>query len=190
MIPRVSREPELCELPERLTTDFTDNDSLSACTTGINSTFGLVHEQYHYAYYLLKADSFELARQAFEPLAALWSADMSGYPANCRQYIAVARAIVSGAGEHLRPEGRQAISSGGNLQIAAWPNPASQTLHVLLSDILCDLRVWDTYGRLMETRMASGAIQLQVEQWPSGVYYIESVSEDGRRSSAKVAVGH
>ncbi|MCC6413454.1 MAG: T9SS type A sorting domain-containing protein [Saprospiraceae bacterium] len=190
VIPRVGREPELCELPERPTTDFTDNDSLSACTIGINSTFGLLHEQYHYAYYLLKADSVELARQAFEPLAALWSEDMSGYPANCRQYIAVARAIVSGAGEQLRPEGRDVSSSSNIHGLAVWPNPAGQTMHVLLPETLCTLRVWDPFGRMVETRTASGAIQLKVEQWPSGVYYMESVSSDGKRKSAKVAVTH
>lgn len=190
VLPRVGREPENCELPERPTTDFTDNDVLSECTTGINSTFGLVHEQYHYAYYLLKADSVELARQAFEPLAALWSSDMSGYPANCRQYIAVARAIVSGAGEQLRPEGRAASTSTNIHGLAVWPNPAGQTMHVILPDMPCTLRVWDAYGHLVETRTASGNTQLQVSQWPSGVYYLESLSEDGIRKSAKAMVSH
>jgi hypothetical protein len=55
-----------------------------------------------------------------------------------------------------------------------FPNPAQSTVHLLMPDLAekCQLRICDAVGRVICERHISGSLQLNIENWPSGIYFV------------------
>ena len=77
-------------------------------------------------------------------------------------------------------------------QIRVFPNPASDVLHLQTPDWenqQIQLRVTDTFGRLIFQRNSTsnaGVLTLQLPtDWPTGIYYLEAINEQGERQTGR-----
>ncbi|MFN0214901.1 MAG: right-handed parallel beta-helix repeat-containing protein, partial [Saprospiraceae bacterium] len=182
-LPTAVRAPIACN-----TEEFTSATNLSGkgpeadCNVALSGggTNG-VGDAWHTAYQQLRLEDFEAAESGFQPVADLWSPDLSSYPSNCQLYIQVAKAIVDGTngGDQLRPGGDRTTDLGKI--VYANPNPTTGQLTVAFPDGPCMLRVFDPYGRLVHQAQAfGGTARLDASAWSVGIYTIEVFGADFR----------
>ncbi|MFN0174144.1 MAG: T9SS type A sorting domain-containing protein [Saprospiraceae bacterium] len=182
----------LDQRPESFATPFSGSECmLSVGSGGTTGNPIRVHEQFHLGTFLMKSDSVEAGIETMRPVAALWQSEMSGYTANCQQYIQVAKAFVDASDNMLpelqRPSGeRTKVSTQGSLIIS--PNPANGSAMVHLSPAVHQLRVWDAQGNLCQQVTASDSYRLETATWQSGIYFVETVAADGSRRSGKLVI--
>jgi hypothetical protein len=184
----VAARTESCEQEEKPEI-YGHNDAARGCATNLFDNEGntkSVNWQFHKGYYHLKTDSLAYAIAELRPVADLWQPDMSTFGTNCRQYIAVARAIVDGfdAGTDLNmglPPSERSFKSRlpqlGDLML--MPNPSSDHFRVQLpSDEQYTLIVVDAQGRIVEQRHSvTGSTVVSVTDWPTGLYQVVARSE-------------
>ncbi|MDO8365652.1 MAG: T9SS type A sorting domain-containing protein [Saprospiraceae bacterium] len=194
LLPLASRNVfcPLDQRPESFATPFPGSECmLSVGSGGTTGNPIRVHEQFHLGTFLMKSDSVEAGIEAMRPVAALWQAEMSGFPDNCQQYIRVAKAFVDASDSNLpdlpRPGGERAkASTAGSLVIV--PNPANNSALLQLQSAEYQVRVWDTQGKLCHQATASDTYRLETAAWQPGIYYVEAVGPDGSRRNGKLVV--
>ncbi len=90
-------------------------------------------------------------------------------------------------------EARQADSGVASVELALFPNPASDVLFVQLpsawSAQRAQLRVTDAYGRQLLRQTATAetnllTLELPID-WPTGIYYLEAINEQGERQTGR-----
>lgn len=90
-------------------------------------------------------------------------------------------------------EARQADSGIASVEFSVFPNPASDVLFVQLpsawSAQRAQLRMTDAYGRqLLHQTATAEASLLTLElptDWPTGIYYLEAINEQGERQTGR-----
>lgn len=78
-----------------------------------------------------------------------------------------------------------------NFQFSIYPNPATDNLSIESQTPLAQVRLTDIAGRpsIHETlRSAQRNKTIDISHLPSGIYLLEAITEDGRRSVQKVVV--
>ncbi len=196
LAPFSSKNP-ICTADER-PPSFEDAFPGSECSVSVSEggvSTASVHEQFHFGAFLLKADSVQEAVEVLRPVAALWQADLSGFPENCQQYIQVAKALVDGSDNSLpdgdlpRPGGdrTQKVSSD---QLLIAPNPAYGSTLVYLSEASSQLSVWDANGTLMHQAIPGETATYRIEMggWKPGIYLVRSINVDGRIRTGKIVL--
>ena len=67
------------------------------------------------------------------------------------------------------------------------PNPASNTVNIALNtNVLTDLEVMDTNGRLVYSSQILNSTELDVSGWDQGVYFVSISNELGRTTSRMI----
>ena len=70
---------------------------------------------------------------------------------------------------------------------AIMPNPASNTVNIALNtNVLTDLEVMDTNGRLVYSSQILNSTELDVSGWDQGVYFVSISNELGRTTSRMI----
>jgi hypothetical protein len=79
--------------------------------------------------------------------------------------------------------------TAGNAMLV-YPNPANNQLFVeTTSNGMNTIRIYDSRGRLVLTTVSSATrTELNVETLGSGIYLLEVMSEDGKRSTQNVMI--
>jgi hypothetical protein len=197
--PRPATIPDFCPV-EGKPGNFGINEPQTDCTTGINALTGeerSVNWQWHEAYYQLKTEPLsELGVDLFRPVADLWQPDLSSYSDNCQQYIATARAIVDGVDDAMgmdtgaRPSERKNASlwkSSISLKVA--PNPAQESVNIILPFNTVHLTVMDMNGRVvLQQNQPDKWINASVRDWSGGLYVVRAELMDGSFVTTKLAV--
>lgn len=78
-----------------------------------------------------------------------------------------------------------------NFQFSIYPNPATDNLRIESQTPLAQVRLTDLAGRpsVQQTfRQAQGDVSIDASNLPSGIYLLEAITQDGRRSVQKVVV--
>jgi hypothetical protein len=184
----LDRAPNDCIPDEFAGPTYPGAGTEAECNVSVSGEASVLGEVWHTAYQQLRLENFEAAEAGFQPIADLWSADLSSYSTNCRQYIQVARAIVDGAGQGSAPRSKE---QANNVRpaVSINPNPSAGLVNIALPEVICKIRIWDTYGKLVHETSASNLYRLEVTDWPSGLYWLDVSTPDGRfREQVKMVV--
>jgi hypothetical protein len=132
-------------------------------------------------------EEYETAQDIFGEVATLWQPVLpSTMTEVCHNLVNAARSLSEGEGSN-RPGERSNSTGAGPLK--AWPNPASTELRLEHPASAQWLRVSDTFGRLVyEQGLNGNTTILNIEQWPSGVYFVTAQGEAGHAQALKVVV--
>ncbi len=197
--PRPATVPDFCPV-EGKPGNFGNNEPQTDCTTGINALTGeerSVNWQWHEAYYQLKTEPLsELGVDLFRPVADLWQPDLSSYSDNCQQYIATARAIVDGVDDAMgmdtgaRPsERKNAALWKSSISLKVAPNPAQESVNIILPFNTVHLTVMDMNGRVvLQQNQPDKWINASVRDWSGGLYVVRAGLLDGSFVTTKLAV--
>jgi hypothetical protein len=100
----------------------------------------------------------------------------------------VARAIVDGAGQGSAP--RSKVQANNEHPVVSLnPNPSAGVVNITLPEAVCNVRIWDTYGKLVHETSASNFYRLEVSVWPNGLYWVDVSTSDGQlREQVKMLV--
>jgi len=109
---------------------------------------------------------YESAFNLFGSIADLWQSDLSGFSNFCETFIDAAKSLSN-------TESRSQTISQSVSASVLFPNPASGIVTVSLPTESCQLRIWNTVGRLVLKTLASGNCRLDVSTWPAGLYWID-----------------
>jgi hypothetical protein len=187
----LDRAPVACRAAEFAGPTYEGAGAEAECNTLVSGEFSVLGEAWHTAYQQLRLENFESAEAGFQPVADLWSADLSTYSPNCQLYIQTARAIVDGAGQGGAPRHDKKANNDSNVYslVSINPNPSFGFVNVALPAETCALRVWDAYGKLVCETAASNVYRLEVSGWPSGLYWVDvSTSDSKLREHLKLVV--
>jgi hypothetical protein len=70
-----------------------------------------------------------------------------------------------------------------------YPNPADKEVIISMDQgSSYDLLITDVVGKVMYRTIVNNKIQVQIEGWPTGLYYVQMVSSDGYRAVQKLIV--
>jgi hypothetical protein len=197
--PRPATVPDFCPV-EGKPGNFGNNEPQTDCTTEINALTGeerSVNWQWHEAYYQLKTEPLsELGVDLFRPVADLWQPDLSSYSDNCQQYIATARAIVDGVDDAMgmdtgaRPsERKNAALWKSSISLKVAPNPAQESVNIILPFNTVHLTVMDMNGRVVfQQNQPDKWINASVRDWSGGLYVVRAELVDGSFVTTKLAV--
>jgi Secretion system C-terminal sorting domain len=203
--PRPATIPDFCPV-EGKPGNFGINEPKTDCTIGTKAVTGIyavtgeeksVNWQWHEAYYQLKTEPLsELGVDLFRPVADLWQPDLSSYSDNCQQYIATARAIVDGLDDAMgmdtgaRPsERKNAALWKSSISLKVAPNPAQESVNIILPFNTVHLTVMDMNGRVVfQQNQPDKWINASVRDWSGGLYVVRAELVDGSFVTTKLAV--
>ena len=76
-----------------------------------------------------------------------------------------------------------------NPQISIYPNPANEYLHINSHQTDVDITISDVSGRVVyQSPSRQQQHQVDVQEWPSGMYVVQMTGKDGKRWTEKVLV--
>ena len=108
---------------------------------------------------------------------SIWSSNLTSAPAN-----ATFASVKINAVDNLDVVSVELTD--GNLQI--YPNPSSDVVYIKGSGDLKTINVFASDGKKVYTDSKLGANpSIKVENWPSGVYYIQTIDKKGNTVSSK-----
>lgn len=181
----LDRAPTDCNPEEFAGPTYPGTGVEAECNVNVIGEIAVLGEAWHTAYQQLRLENFEAAETGFQPIADLWSSNLSAYSSNCQQYIQVARAIVDGAGQGGVPRSKEVKHPALNERssVSINPNPSAGLVNIVLPEIVCTVRIWDTYGKLIHETSASGLYRLNVSTWQGGLYFIDVKTNDSSFST-------
>jgi len=79
-------------------------------------------------------------------------------------------------------------------EVSVFPNPASHQLTVRYPEGAEYLRLMDINGRNVRTVSANNlegpSVRLQVDDLPTGIYVLDLITKEGKRTIKKVRIGN
>ena len=74
-------------------------------------------------------------------------------------------------------------------QISIYPNPANEYLHINSHQLAVEITISDVSGRVVyQSPSRQQQHQVDVQEWPSGMYVVQMTGKDGKRWTEKVLV--
>jgi cytochrome c peroxidase len=71
------------------------------------------------------------------------------------------------------------------LKVTMFPNPASDKLKVQIATGNYTAKVYDVQGKMMLEVHTTGNFDIDLSQWPAGIYYVELRDRDGAAVTTK-----
>jgi hypothetical protein len=152
-------------------------DLMTDIPTGIN-VFNNVKEGFNKGYDNLLAESFEDAKANFTTVASIDETveNTEEYPqAKTFLHAAVSLSEAAEGNFYIPGESRSTRTVEGANVIR--PNPTSGFTQIVLPNDRTNatLRIWDTYGKLIQEIEVTGTTKIDVSTWESGFYIVELV---------------
>jgi pimeloyl-ACP methyl ester carboxylesterase len=165
-----------------------NNDPEVQCTTDegwfLNHTY--TNLMYHYTTTWIEGMptvNLVTLAQPFEQLAGLYHHYTSNlYPASCKQYVAISRAIVEAANgntEFLQSSNSAPRQNQKPDDFTMSPNPSDGEVLITLPNSSHEVRVTDLNGKMVFTGSASEYLLVTTSSWQSGVYLVTMFATDG-----------
>jgi pimeloyl-ACP methyl ester carboxylesterase len=165
-----------------------NNDPEAQCVTDegwfLNHTY--TNLMYHYTTTWIEGTptvNLVTLAQPFDQLAGLYHQYTSNlYPASCKQYVAISRAIIEAANgnpEFLKSSDSAPRQNQKPAEFTLSPNPTDREVIITLPSSQYDIRVHDLNGKLVFTGSASDFIQISTSDWQSGMYLVTMFASDG-----------
>lgn len=138
----------------------------------------------------IKTEQWETAQVTFKELSQQWQSDMSNLGKFCQNFLQSSKSLADGqgffqSGGEDRSRSQRAVAD----RLQLFPNPTSGWVQVQrLDGPSARLRVWDAFGKLVLT--STNTNHFDTATWQSGLYFVESLTTDGRRASARLVVQH
>lgn len=188
---------EIFTCPVQIPIPYPSGDEEFACPPPDDSEIeGKLHEQFYRGYrqYSIEAEDentidFMLSDAMFQPLSDISQEDMLTMTEKCRSFVYTSQAFVRGneGGQRNGSGGKYRTSGGKASVLQVHPNPSSDMAVISLPAENCTLRVWDTYGKLMlETQASDGTANLDISNWPVGLYVVEAIGAEFREKAKMV----
>jgi Secretion system C-terminal sorting domain len=165
-----------------------NNDPEAQCVTEegwfLNHTY--TNLMYHYTTTWIEGTptvNLVTLAQPFDQLAGLYHQYTSNlYPASCKQYVAISRAIVEAANGN--PEFIQSSNSAPRQNqkpddFTMSPNPSDGEVLISLPESNHEVRVTDLNGKMVFSGAASEYLLVTTSSWQSGVYLVTMFATDG-----------
>jgi hypothetical protein len=74
-------------------------------------------------------------------------------------------------------------------KVIVFPNPANESVNIkAIDNSLCRITVYDILGRMMYDNTITKNIQIPVNEWRAGLYFVQIVSENGYTEVQKLTV--
>ena len=159
-------------LPEVTYTNFPSNSCNLLSTPSFDPTDAI-----HYnAYNLFRAGMDEQARQIFGQTASVSPEEQASTSSKCRHYINVAKVMSvgqeSGIMENLQNEYYGGTPSQ-EYSYSIFPNPANTNFTIKYYGGAFQLKIYDFFGRLIDSNSYNDIARVNSENWLSGIYIIE-----------------
>lgn len=76
-----------------------------------------------------------------------------------------------------------AVETPADTSFKAWPNPGDETLNLEANTPIERVRVWNSLGSLIldQEGMCLAKVSLDAGAWPAGMYWVEAMTDGGRR---------
>ena len=179
---------------------------IKICVLTMSGTNYLLHQQFMEAYEEFRRDSLDLSRTRYLPIAAIPDQIRSQASVVCKQYIDVARVMTNiksdprsntagnRSGEdfaHLWSPNAIAPTPSikSSSSFAAYPNPTSTNVVLDLDYGEQQIQFINSLGRVHHTTVGNGTTVINVEDWPKGLYLIESINLETKiRRTSKMIV--
>jgi len=78
------------------------------------------------------------------------------------------------------------LDDRGQMDYAPTPNPFTESLYFENPPSSSELVIYDSMGRKVMMQKASGAIHVNTQDWPAGMYYFKIVGANGEESHGKL----
>lgn len=117
---------------------------------------------------------FENAHSTYGDIAGLWQPITPGFTNFCETLVDASKSLSMGESRN-----QPMAQSSGRLEL--FPNPASGEVTVSLPAEVCQVRIWDAYGKLVQESFASGIYHMNVSGWPNGLYLLD-IAKPGNTS--------
>lgn len=126
---------------------------------------------------------FEDAYSNFDNIAGLWQHVLTGFSNSCETLIDAAKSLSDGRSRsHALVQKSPAVAH-------LFPNPTSGEATLSLPAENCHIRIWDTFGKLLQENTASGRHRIDASTWPAGLYWIDIATSNGAwRKQLKMVV--
>lgn len=182
--PKSNMPPRPCFDYEFVSTGYPGGGADSECSVPSNGgTYPTINEQFHTAYHEFIEGNYDVAESLFEPVADLWTNDLSSYAKNCAQYIAVARAIVPGANAAMRPSANRAVN---NQTLHITPNPANNFVTVQLPEGKWLVSLIDYTGVVVAEGQYDQYAVFDASAIAGGVYLVKAQSTESDRFLSEI----
>lgn len=87
-------------------------------------------------------------------------------------------------------DGNASINSSNSNSFSLYPNPCNGSCKIVLTpqNTISNLQVFDIYGKMAQNLKPKNEIDLNLTQYPKGIYFIKSISKEDSESYQKLIV--
>lgn len=87
-------------------------------------------------------------------------------------------------------DGNASINSTNSNSFSLYPNPCNGSCKIVLTpqNTISNLQVFDIYGKMVQNLKPKNEIDLNLTQYPKGIYFIKSISKEDNESYQKLIV--
>ena len=168
----------------------------SNCKFGEGSNSWSLNKRFLKAYLSFANDLEGKGMSDFQGLASIPYNERNNFCPPCRHYIDVARVMA-----HKEKGEKGLVSEETNSEVykanaafkhfdgvKVFPNPVYDRFELEWKDVVYDLRIYDMYGKLVYFSENNSKINLDIEDWSSGIYILELKDISSWRSVKKKIV--
>lgn len=100
------------------------------------------------------------------------------------------KTFVCGGTDYCYDYATMSVDENKLLEVSVYPNPATTKLTIESQGIMNSARIIDFSGRIVKeiSNIQSTVINLNVSSLPEGIYFVESLFNDGSRKTSKVVI--